>query len=133
MYVVPPCRNDEGKFFPRSHDGVYRGFRMESGEELVGTPGGVFKVRSLRRKPAETRWSREHTQAVKGSPWKPYQFTENDRLQARLPMPPADDKPVQPKSSPEDMVIPRSFRIERSDIQRFVVTHHCKGCLASRQ
>ena len=100
--VLPPCREDEGKSLATWHDGVYLGFRVEAGEELVGTPDGVYKVRSIRRRPAETGWSLEHIRALKGSPWKPYLFKDEDKLQARLPMPASSPQPAEVKPFTED-------------------------------
>ena len=80
VHCPPPYREDQCKFPPKWHDGVYLGFRIES--------WGVVKVRSIARRPLERRWNLEHVRADRGSPWKPCQFTDDDRLQARLPIPP---------------------------------------------
>ncbi len=51
--------------------GVWLGLRPESGEVLVGTPVGVFKARSIKRKPFENRWGAQQIKSISGTPWKP--------------------------------------------------------------
>ena len=39
-------------------NGIWLGIREESGEYMVGTPEGIFKVRTVRRKAShEERWN----------------------------------------------------------------------------
>ena len=52
---------------------------------LVGTEEGVFKCRDLRRKTEDERWNAGVVEAMKGVPWKPYSFSEDDKHRVRLP------------------------------------------------
>ena len=52
-------------------DGVFLGYRTLSGETIVGTSKGVMRTRTVRRKPAEERWSVENLRLVTGVPWQP--------------------------------------------------------------
>jgi hypothetical protein len=52
-------------------DGVFLGFRSQSGEVIVGTEDGVMKTRTVRRKPEEERWHEENLKMVGGVPWRP--------------------------------------------------------------
>ena len=69
-----------GKTEARWRDGVFLGLRLESGEKLVGTPDGVFKVRSLRRKIEAERWDARQHDALTCLPWKPYAGSEDDTI-----------------------------------------------------
>ena len=40
-------------------DGVFLGYRAVSGEIVVGTKDGVYKTRTVKRKPYEHRWEKE--------------------------------------------------------------------------
>ena len=41
---------------------------MRSGEHLVATPTGVFKVSTIRRMASDRRWSAQMVKAIVGSP-----------------------------------------------------------------
>ena len=51
-------------------DGVYLGVRGKSGELMVGNRSGVWKTRTLRRKPSEDRWTQRAAELVVGVPWR---------------------------------------------------------------
>jgi len=51
-------------------DGIYLGVRAVSGEIIVGTKSGVWKTRTVQRKPKEYRWNQENVEMVGGVPWK---------------------------------------------------------------
>ena len=48
---------DLGKMAGRTMDGIYLSVSMGTGESLVGNSDGVFRTRSIHRKPLEQRWS----------------------------------------------------------------------------
>ena len=48
---------DLGKMASRTLDGIHLGVSMGTGESLVGNADGVFRTRSIHRKPLEQRWS----------------------------------------------------------------------------
>ena len=41
-------------------DGIFLGYRATSGEVVVGTERGVFRTRTVSRKPMEHRWDTKH-------------------------------------------------------------------------
>jgi len=51
-------------------DGIYLGIRGMSGEIIVGTKAGVWKTRTVQRKPKEYRWCPTNEKLVGGVPWK---------------------------------------------------------------
>ena len=86
IQFMPLDVKKQGKLEPRWMFGTYLGFRIESGESLVGTPEGVFKTRSVRRRTEDARWSLKAIEELKGAPWKPYQFSDSDRLLIKMPV-----------------------------------------------
>ena len=77
-----------GTLQPRWADGVFLGIREESGEIIVGTPEGVLKARTFRRKgSSEERWNRDFLMSVKGIPWEPVPVGGGGPLRRRLPLP----------------------------------------------
>ena len=98
----------------RTVDGVYLGVVWSTGESLVGTKDGVYKAKSLHRKPADERRNVQEILGVRGTPWKPYQFSEDDRL--RVSVPTTDDIDAEPRArtgTNTDEYIPRAFKIEK--------------------
>lgn len=49
-------------------DGVYLGVKGKSGEIIVGDPSGVWKTRSVQRKPIDERWSKRSVDMIVGVP-----------------------------------------------------------------
>ena len=56
---------------PRFEDGVWLGVEARTGEVRVGTPSGVVKSRSIRRKIEAEKWSVDSVENVVGFPWDP--------------------------------------------------------------
>ena len=88
---------------------------------MVGTAHGVFKVRTLRRRPEGERWDSVLVQAVKGTPWKPYQHTDDERLLTRLPEPAEANITdyMVPEQPVVDKATPPAFKIKKKDVVQF--------------
>ena len=63
--------NSMGSAEIRWKDGVVVGIRMHTSEKHVATSDGIYKVRSIRRKTKDQRWSVEEINKITGIPWKP--------------------------------------------------------------
>ena len=111
----------------RCMDGIWLALRLGTEEYLVGTKEGVFKARTVRRKPPESRWDFQQVSDVMGTPWKPYNFTEDDKLRVRLPGMTDSSDPVERQPVAEDLP-PKRVRIERRDLERLGYTPGCPGC-----
>ena len=132
VHFLIPDHGSLGKMESKWRNGIYLGIRMESSEMLVGTSEGVFKVRSIRRKPDGQRWDADQVCSVIGVPWKPYQFTDNDRLLIRLQKR-SDSKEVEVKERPPDEdPAPRGIIIGKKDLITHGYTPSCPGCYAAR-
>ena len=132
VHWMPLKDESAGSIDPRWLDGVWLGVRMESDEVLIWTSEGIFPARSIQRKPAEHRWDVEQIKSVKGTPWKPYGFTDDDRLRSQLPANPNGERSIVERTIVEDPA-PRRMRIERNDLERIGYTPGCPGCYNARQ
>ena len=69
LFHIPTTRDMPGKFEERWEQGVYVGFVIRSGENLVATSEGVFKVSAIRRRPLEERWSKDLLDKIAAASW----------------------------------------------------------------
>ena len=130
--VCPPAASaGKDKFDARWKEGVWLGVRMESGESLIGTDGGVVKARDFSRK-AENggRWSVTEFDKFVGVPWEPYPGAKGGfelRSKVRLPTEHAEfTETVTGKNE----FVRRRFRIKRDNLEKFGYTTGCPGCRA---
>ena len=81
-FRIPKTPRMLGKFEDLWSGGVWLGFDMRAGEYMIGTPVGVFRVATVKRKPAEARWSSERVSEIKGSPKQPVPNQASQRAPA---------------------------------------------------
>ena len=131
VHWMPADQLHRGKFEARWHNGIWLGVRPQTSEVLIGTPQGVFKARSVKRMSESMRWNGEAVKAVKGTPWKPYLFSDSDKLRIRLPEATREKTEGEQVPKPkEDDPAPKRFRIERRDLDKYGYTPHCPGCFS---
>ena len=58
-----------GKLTVLWKDGVYLGVKGRTGEFIVGDEQGVWKTRTLQRRPLVERWNAKNAELVSGVPW----------------------------------------------------------------
>jgi hypothetical protein len=116
-------------------DGVFLGYRSASGETIVGTNKGVFRTRTVQRKPYEQRWSSENLDMVAGTPWKTSgeQDKENDEgvmpeIVVRMEVPEAM-KIDRPEANASEYV-PRRVYLRSKEFDEHGFTPGCGGCNA---
>ena len=59
-----------GKLSVMWEDGVYLGVKGKSGEIMVGNATGVWKTRTVQRKPLDERWDSGNLELVRFVPWR---------------------------------------------------------------
>ena len=71
FYTIPKrfIGPDLNKWDDRWAKGVFLGVRTVSNELFIGTPSGVIKCRTLRRRVSSDRWDVELLQSFHGVPW----------------------------------------------------------------
>ena len=65
-------------------DGIFLGMRLRSDEILIGTPRGVIKTRTLRRRVEEEQWDNEFARSMKGEPRQPFPGINSDHVPAAI-------------------------------------------------
>ena len=71
LFKVPKGATKPGKLEEVWEHGVYVGFVIRSGESLIATPDGVFRVSDVRRRPLDARWSTNMLDRIVGTPETP--------------------------------------------------------------
>ena len=125
-------RNKLAKLDSLWSDGVFLGYRTSSGEVIVGTERGVFRTRTVSRKPAEHRWDAKNLVMVGGTPWAPTPGdAANDEAMPAVEIPMEVDNPeVARPPAEEEEVVPRRLYIKAQDVEEHGYTAGCKGCVA---
>ena len=118
-----------GKMSVTWADGVYLGARGKSGEIVVGDCHGIWKARSVQRKPFDERWSNKSVDMVRHVPWQ----SSNEDPDADGPLPAVIRLTPMCEDAARDVArerMPRSFYITQDDLTRHGYTAKCPGCLA---
>ena len=125
-------RNKLAKLDSLWSDGVFLGYRTSSGEVIVGIDKGVFRTRTVSRKPAEHRWNATNLDMVGGTPWAPsLEDAAGDETMPAVEIPMEIENPeiARPPVVDED-VVPRRLYIKTRDVEKHGYTAGCKGCVA---
>ena len=122
------------KWNTEEHEGVWLGHTRSSNEHLIGTPNGVVKAYSIRKKMEEERWSRQALEAMKGTP---DQTTPSPGVEGADGPPMEFDDGVAEELEPDPMADPvglevRRFRITPAMLQEHGYTDGCRGCQRKR-
>ena len=72
MYKVKPSGSKLEKINARWEFGIFVGVRRRSGEVWIATKDKILTARSVRRIPAEQRWSMDSLSWIQGVPWRRY-------------------------------------------------------------
>ena len=132
-FTIPETDAMPGKFEARWDEGVYLGFNVRSGEDLVSTEQGVFRVSTVRRKPPDERWAKAMLDKIAGTPEAPTAGASGRRIPVYAKKF-AREVPVRaegfvPQNVPEPRA--RTWRIERADVEEHGETPGCPGCRAA--
>ena len=109
------------------------GATIRSGEHLVGTSRGVFKVSRVLRKAEDRRWSESAINDLKGNPMEPVPGSGHSRITAfsrKKDSPEAPDVRYAPAPVREEPEL-RAVYIYKRDIEKYGPTEGCPGCRAA--
>ena len=127
-----PVNDKMGKLQCMWEDGVYLGIKALTGEIIVGNSKGVWRTRTVRRRPFEERWSPSNLSMIAGVPWCVHGDDDNQDgeklrivgedeegfgIEVPLGDPPATEMPQ-----------PRNVGIRRTDLEKYGYTPRCAGC-----
>ncbi len=134
LFKIPHTQHSIGDFEDRWEREVWLGFVMRSGEHLVGTAKGVFRVSTVMRRPEDRRWSKDLLKQIGGSPEDPVPGAKGRRIPAfakRYEDTSTDKAVFIPSRSPEVEV--RVAYIYREDVEKHGPTPGCPGCTAAKK
>ena len=121
-----------GKLTSMWSDGIYVGMKGKSGEFSVSDTSGVWKTRTVKRKPLEERWGAVGASMVLGVPWNVSK--DDPRADGEPPMVviwptrTADDE--RNKIDSEEAV-PRRPQLKKGDFDAHGYSQGCAGCKAA--
>ena len=92
---MKPGSKGKYKFVPRWEEGIWLGLTDKSFEVIIGTSGGVIKVRDIKRKGEHEQWDIAKFNALQGVPWEPIPGREGIELKTRVYVR-EDKSPVDP-------------------------------------
>lgn len=116
-----------GKLDSVWNDGIFLGARGKSGELIVGDRRGVFKTRTVRRKPLEERWADGAAGLVRGVPWRTSDddpAMDGEKLEVTVMGPGEKESIVKDTSKP----VPRNVYISKRDLELHGYSSGCPGC-----
>jgi hypothetical protein len=133
LFRIPETKTMPGKFEPKWEEGVYVGFNIRTGEDLVSTDRGVFRVSTVRRRPANERWSKVLLDGIVGTPAIPVPGAQNRKMPAYAKKFARDgqgkpDPSFVPQPEPDTTV--RTWKIMKADIETHGPSPGCPGCRA---
>ncbi len=129
LFKIPKTQNPPGDFENRWERGVWVGFIIRTGEHLVATERGVFRVSTVMRRMADKRWSAELLKQIGGSPEDPVPGSKNRRIPAyakKYAVGGPERAVYVPHRDPE--AEPRVAYIYKKDVEEHGPTPRCPGC-----
>ena len=118
-----------GKLSCLWEDGVYLGVRGQSGELIVSDQKGVWKTRTVQRKPFEDRWPGTGHEMIIKVPWAEEEGEKADETEKLVTEMTEGEKEAEKHVEPEDKV-PARFYIRKMDLEKHGYTANCPGCKA---
>ena len=106
-----------------------------SGEQLVATPEGVYKVSTIRRRPPDQRWCPELIKTLFGTPAEPIPGSGDRKLIAYAKKRPEKAAGLQayiPMPDAPDDAEPRAANIIQRDVETHGGSERCPGCRAAK-
>ena len=123
-----------GKLTSLWEEGVFLGIKGRTGELVVGDARGVWKTRTVQRRPYEERWRAASAAMIVGVPWRTSAEDEKqDGEQLEIIQVPegGGGSAGGAMRGVESGPVPRRGKILRSDLQVHGYTAGCEGCKAA--
>ena len=111
-------------------DGIFLGVKGSSGEYIVGDGNGVWKTRTLMRRPLEERWDKGALVLVGGVPWRVNDDDPKADGEAMKMDIPSETRQAtkQEKEVMAQAPIPRNFYITKEHLTKYGYSQDCPGC-----
>jgi hypothetical protein len=133
LWKRKPVGGALGKLTCMWGDGIFLGVKGKTGEVIVGDRAGVWKTRTVQRKPLAERWNAENAELVTGVPWRVSAEDANaDGDMLKVVVVAESDLPERnPKDGTlQEEAVPRRVRITKQDLVEHGFTASCPGCVS---
>ena len=80
LFKIPKTKRRLGDFEDRFEKGLWLGMTIQSGENMVATDDGVYRVGGVIRCAPDQRWSADMVNKIVGTPSQPKPGSETDRI-----------------------------------------------------
>ena len=117
-----------GKLTCMWDDGIFLGVKGSTGEMIVRDEKGVWRTRTIRRKPEGERWSRENMERIGGVPWRMTKEAEGDGEDLKNEVTIMDKEYRERAKMEESEPVPRKVYISKDDLEVHGYTVGCPGC-----
>ena len=120
---------NKNKLESKWEDGIWLGHARGSSEVLIGTPEGVVRARTFKRRPEDERWNAEAMLSMTGTPAKPNpQAPGHDiPVHIRIQVPEVGEVPGEPAPARVETE-PRRTYLKARDFHKHGWTESCEGC-----
>ena len=135
LFKIPKTHHRIGSFENRWEIGCWVGVVARSGEQLVATPTGVYKVSTIRRRPPDQRWCPELVKSLVGTPAEPIPGSGERKLTAyakKRPEKAAGPTTYIPMPDMPDESDIRAAKITQRDVENHGGSERCPGCRAAK-
>ena len=109
--------------------GVYLGVKGSTGEIIIGSGDGVWRTRTVRRRPEELRWRADEIEKIKGLPWN-HEGEKKEGEVVRLERLPEELLKQEKLAIKEELKQPYAFHTKREDYEKYGYSRGCPGCWA---
>ena len=112
-------------------DGGYLGVKGTTGEIIIGAADGIYRTRSVRRKPEEDRWRADAIKTITGVPCRKSESDPKPDGEAARGQPLTEEEKELIKTRRKervDLAAPHRFSIRISDVNQHGPTVGCAGC-----
>ena len=132
LFRRKPLPNRLSKMSTLWEDGIYLGMRTVSGEMIVGTAAGVWRTRTVQRRPLGERWAADAAGMVGGVPWHTSEDDEDaDGPSVKVTL---GERLTEQDAAAQGEIYrdtaPRRVQITRADLEKHGFTKGCLGCRA---
>ena len=114
------------------HDGVFLGVKGRTGEHIIGDRKGVWKTRTLQRRPESERWSNRNAECISGVPWNVSAEDPNpdgEQMEV-ISVGPGEVEDEAKTKDDDDITVPRRWKISKQDLLTHGFSAKCAGCKA---
>ena len=129
LFKIPKTKRRIGDFEDRFEKGIWVGMTVQSGENIVATGDGVYRVGGIMRCAPDKRWSAELVGSITGTPAEPRPGSGSDTIPTYAKH--QEERRAEPTyQQPPEAIAPkvRPAYIYKNDVAAHGATPGCKAC-----